>query len=1841
MALVSGVKGEVATHDPSPTGDEHVEAESLPPDGGDRRQHQQQQHQQRRQQEDLAVMWDFVFGCLKVYQIGVAGQVENLVGGMRERYPYPYNDGKVWDKAARNGLQRAFRRMQARVVERGQTEAQKPCWGSDPCTFASMQTFVATQNRFLRDELVTRLRLVDGPRLEKVLPVDHDGKQRAIVSQMAAGSTAWTAGQAAGQRTTVRLKIDFTTSGAEEEQQPLDDAGVAKPAVDFSDVSDGKWEAEFEGVCRAAETARVREEAAAKMAVCPIFAAEGWITAAQQHVLGWRKSVDGGGGDGGGDDHPPLLLTDSDPDSDSSSGEDGHDHGDGDNCDEGPDADVRRDGTPAAADLKGGGGSGRKRAAPDSQRGKGRKKGGTPAPLPSAVPVGRTAALPTIDEADDEADDDGNNASAPSVALGAAPAAAVAAGETTAKRAVDAAGETGCELDYRTTMRWVHNVDVGRVTARPGQVHRYFRGRLDEDVIAMVLQTFRKNVRAAVLSCADMIKDHAGVGLSIDRDDDDDGEVEAGRYGDNDDDVDAQDAPAIVSRANYLLDTGCRDQERLQSLLDKAKGKERINPVRKRLRKAIKALRQQEPFQQRQQQQQQQSMDKTKFPESGVSGPSGLVQQGNSKGADPSGKIIGKAENGKEVEQTGRAANIHPAFAPADGGYTGNMYNGRSSSWRRSIDRQEDMDVDSGSDVDGTSASSDSDGGWGGGGGGSGGDGFERMGFAAYNIADTRGKTDTKNAFSAFDSGNSAPAPTGVRDGALDGLIKQADELVANACQDTRKLDRLLHRARGKPGLDKTRKMLRKAIKDINRWKDNECIEVAGAGGVAPGITMPSAPYDASNNGDENGQEDFPKNNHNNNIGIISGGKDSGVLGISRTVEKQLERQRKTWSPGQVRQIVRCRPGVVARVIGKNGATLNDIQGKSRSRLEVLRDAGNDRQHRTITVIGPPKGVALAVCSLRQIIGDTAVIAPVELHRVDRQQVKTAAKPPAPHVARGGRGTAGRTIPSTVIEDVHMHGGKKNDGGGGHRAIGRTESRAKTSDGEDCKGRMDDRTGRKNKGAGRETRATYTAEPESDADMDIRNPHNDPKGSFAGPAYPARSRGVRAVTFAASDHVAHETGGTTAYVGTVARGKNDGFDGVGASINPARGHGNDEDSDGGRGGFAPGPNVNEEQADAKRANDMVERLHAASRAGGGQTATTVRPSVRRQQRPGAGAVAGEGGDQFHAAQESTALATDEGAAYAGADTRNVASPHTATGPGPSGSPTCRLFGQTFRVTPSGGDFVERGGYSPRQAHAGIPNNDDGSGSPTPPPYPANTASPTAAIAGAGSPSGPVNGDPSGLPVRQRYSSYRSSLSPPIPSGAFFETATGHHGHVTRGGIPGLGGNDGDSRKPPGFEDVGGGGGSLTAGSLPPVDVSKAETRTSTARRANHPSLSSAAWSSGPVVAAGAGTHQGAYPEGRLRPVPEDSGSAAAGLGQHPSHASVAGTAGAASGAATGATAGTYAARAGATAGPDLFTSPTRISHVVAVDPAAGIAASAAAAEARIPSTSAALVDGGAQPLPASPENIHARPTGRTKRAQRSPLQQELDCHSHQRAAPVTAEGTRRIIPGSYNQEGREAWNAESLGITGKIWPGAGDTGVGAKGVGRDVDGGRDDSGSDSEPDAEGGTTLAEAVRRQQQQLLEQVQEDRPHLEAVLKAAKCERLLPLLLERQIGLRKLAKMDEEDFKALEDEADPNTRVARGPQLKIRHHSKKMMEQLNMDAETEERDSEIGESNGDKDQEKDEGDSEGKCFICWEEEIEIIFVPCGHAACCIKCGTKLASGPCPICRGTVESAIRYFKG
>lgn len=74
------------------------------------------------------------------------------------------------------------------------------------------------------------------------------------------------------------------------------------------------------------------------------------------------------------------------------------------------------------------------------------------------------------------------------------------------------------------------------------------------------------------------------------------------------------------------------------------------------------------------------------------------------------------------------------------------------------------------------------------------------------------------------------------------------------------------------------------------------------------------------------------KNNKNNtsklNIGkgiVADAPQSSPLLEISGTVAKQLEKQRRGWSVGHVRRVLRCRPNLIQRVIGRNGVGINSI----------------------------------------------------------------------------------------------------------------------------------------------------------------------------------------------------------------------------------------------------------------------------------------------------------------------------------------------------------------------------------------------------------------------------------------------------------------------------------------------------------------------------------------------------------------------------------------------------------------------------------------------------------------------------------------------------------------------------------------------------------------------------------------------------------------------------------------------------------------------------------------------------------------------------------------------------
>ncbi len=46
---------------------------------------------------------------------------------------------------------------------------------------------------------------------------------------------------------------------------------------------------------------------------------------------------------------------------------------------------------------------------------------------------------------------------------------------------------------------------------------------------------------------------------------------------------------------------------------------------------------------------------------------------------------------------------------------------------------------------------------------------------------------------------------------------------------------------------------------------------------------------------------------------------------------------------------------------------------------------------------------------------------------------------------------------------------------------------------------------------------------------------------------------------------------------------------------------------------------------------------------------------------------------------------------------------------------------------------------------------------------------------------------------------------------------------------------------------------------------------------------------------------------------------------------------------------------------------------------------------------------------------------------------------------------------------------------------------------------------------------------------------------------------------------------------------------------------------------------------------------CKICADREVGVVFVPCGHFACCVNCAPSFSD--CPVCRTRIQSAIRTF--
>lgn len=81
-----------------------------------------------------------------------------------------------------------------------------------------------------------------------------------------------------------------------------------------------------------------------------------------------------------------------------------------------------------------------------------------------------------------------------------------------------------------------------------------------------------------------------------------------------------------------------------------------------------------------------------------------------------------------------------------------------------------------------------------------------------------------------------------------------------------------------------------------------------------------------SNNKNNKNNKNKTNSGSSNNVGRGDGAPQrSPVLGTTPTVAKQLNRQRRGWQAGHVRQILRCRPNLIQRVIGRTGVGLRSI----------------------------------------------------------------------------------------------------------------------------------------------------------------------------------------------------------------------------------------------------------------------------------------------------------------------------------------------------------------------------------------------------------------------------------------------------------------------------------------------------------------------------------------------------------------------------------------------------------------------------------------------------------------------------------------------------------------------------------------------------------------------------------------------------------------------------------------------------------------------------------------------------------------------------------------------------
>ena len=253
-----------------------------------------------------------------------------------------------------------------------------------PCPF----TTLSARARFIKEELATKLGIVDGARLEAVLPAAKLPAIRAFSKRCsrttgepaaiedATGATAPASGTASnrGSSSSSSSSSNSTTGGSGNKN-----SNVSEP-IDFSDALDGRWEAQLELARREAEFARFRDN----------LVTLGWTDRPELTRFLYNldstgrtaPAIDPGGGDG-----PPPLVSDSESE-DSEDGREARGDGGGGGGARGGCANVAAGGVGAGgatqggggdkAKASGGGGGGKKRGGAAAKKRKGKRK---PAPV--------------------------------------------------------------------------------------------------------------------------------------------------------------------------------------------------------------------------------------------------------------------------------------------------------------------------------------------------------------------------------------------------------------------------------------------------------------------------------------------------------------------------------------------------------------------------------------------------------------------------------------------------------------------------------------------------------------------------------------------------------------------------------------------------------------------------------------------------------------------------------------------------------------------------------------------------------------------------------------------------------------------------------------------------------------------------------------------------------------------------------------------------------------------------------------------------------------------------------------------------------------------------------------------------------------------------------------------------------------------------------------------------------------------------------------------------------------------------------------------------------------------